>query len=49
MEEHSLLLQKIENYRHKMLELSSEQELTASAVIESSQRLDELIYVYLNS
>lgn len=44
----SMLLEKIEDCRQEMIQLSDEYELTSEAVISSSMKLDRLINEYLN-
>ncbi|QKY71008.1 aspartyl-phosphate phosphatase Spo0E family protein [Lentibacillus sp. CBA3610] len=49
MDNHSILLEKIENYRHEMLELSKQYGLTSLAVIKVSKQLDDLLNEYQNA
>lgn len=42
------LLEKIEDCRQELISLSSDHDLTSQAVIESSMKLDSLIYKYQN-
>ncbi|WP_082684202.1 aspartyl-phosphate phosphatase Spo0E family protein [Lentibacillus amyloliquefaciens] len=48
MDNHSLLLEKIEKCRLEMLELSKQYGLTSMPVVESSKRLDNLLNKYHN-
>nr|WP_285853872.1 aspartyl-phosphate phosphatase Spo0E family protein [Oceanobacillus luteolus] len=43
-----ILLEKIEACREELISLSSDHDLTSQAVIESSMKLDTLIYKYQN-
>ncbi|HLR63294.1 MAG TPA: aspartyl-phosphate phosphatase Spo0E family protein [Lentibacillus sp.] len=49
MDNHSILLKKIEEGRHEMLALSRQYGLTSLAVVESSKRLDDLLNQYQNA
>ncbi|MFD2759906.1 aspartyl-phosphate phosphatase Spo0E family protein [Lentibacillus juripiscarius] len=49
MDKNSILLKKIEQCRKEMLNMSSQYGLTSQAVIQSSQRLDELLNQYQNA
>lgn len=44
----AILLEKIEDCRRELISLSSNHDLTSKAVIESSMKLDTLIYKYQN-
>ena len=43
-----MLLEQIEDCRRELISLSNHHELTSKAVIESSMKLDTLIYEYQN-
>lgn len=43
-----VLLEKIEACRQELISLSGDHELTSKAVVESSMKLDTLIYKYQN-
>ncbi|WP_245799116.1 aspartyl-phosphate phosphatase Spo0E family protein [Virgibacillus siamensis] len=46
MDNNSLILEKIEQYRDEMIILSNDHGLTSEIVIESSKKLDDLLNTY---